>query len=345
MLSLRKDTYQTLGLVGRPSRFARGASGRMGDRTSGPVERYSTYDMLMTVVELPLLAPSFQPGKRGYERALYCFKAWDAARAAPETHDTATWPMFFVWTPPAKPEACPDDVMHAPVVFPASVPEDSVRRIALDVHTETYPDRWLPCLAQQPDADDSLADTLLPHQASEAWESARDQLLAFAGLASADSARLQTFDRCPPHVAQYVPMEPSMPGTLVHVRVQGMFAPSFASTVLHTVETWLRSRPESPNVGNWACITLTGFPDTPLAWCSRYPGLGLALGSGLSVHDTDVRVQPVASKARRKGTLRRGESEHGIVRTGENGWTALLLPASPRSGTLFVESLELDTRN
>lgn len=42
ILSLTKDTYQTLGLVGRPCRFSRGASGRMGDRKSGPVSRYRT---------------------------------------------------------------------------------------------------------------------------------------------------------------------------------------------------------------------------------------------------------------------------------------------------------------
>lgn len=42
ILSLTKETYQTLGLVGRPSRYAHGASGRMGDRQSGPISRYGT---------------------------------------------------------------------------------------------------------------------------------------------------------------------------------------------------------------------------------------------------------------------------------------------------------------
>src|SRR5450756_2066140 len=36
ILSVCKDTYQQLGLVGRPCRFAHGASGRMGGRR-GPV--------------------------------------------------------------------------------------------------------------------------------------------------------------------------------------------------------------------------------------------------------------------------------------------------------------------
>ncbi|KAN0063739.1 hypothetical protein ACQY0O_003789 [Thecaphora frezii] len=127
ILSLTKDTYQTLGLTGRPSRFARLASGRAGDRQSGAAIRY--------IVELPLLSPSFVPGKKGYQQALNCLRRWDAARAAratmaqtlAETHllgqiyagssaasssrsapsngddetrcKDATWDVLFSWTP------------------------------------------------------------------------------------------------------------------------------------------------------------------------------------------------------------------------------------------------------
>ena len=90
ILSLTKHTYQTLGLVGRPSRFSYGASGRSGDRKSGAMARY--------IVELPLLAPSFVPGKRGYERALHCLRSWDVRR---EQYTSApSWTVLLAWTPP-----------------------------------------------------------------------------------------------------------------------------------------------------------------------------------------------------------------------------------------------------
>ncbi|TKY87979.1 hypothetical protein EX895_003075 [Sporisorium graminicola] len=116
VLSLCKDTYQTLGLTGRASHFSRLASGRAADRTSGPDSRF--------IVELPLLSPSFVPGKKGYQQALERLRQWDRSRAqalamehtlsqshasskmapssepaAPVTSDHATWDMLFVWSP------------------------------------------------------------------------------------------------------------------------------------------------------------------------------------------------------------------------------------------------------
>lgn len=116
VLSLCKDTYQTLGLTGRASHFSRLASGRAADRTSGPDSRF--------IVELPLLSPSFVPGKKGYQQALERLRQWDRSRtqaltteqtmaqshasskmassiqaADPVTSEHATWDMLFVWSP------------------------------------------------------------------------------------------------------------------------------------------------------------------------------------------------------------------------------------------------------
>ena len=48
------------------------ASGRAGDRTSGPVTRY--------IVELPLLDRTFVPGKPGWQRAHDRLKYWNEIR-------------------------------------------------------------------------------------------------------------------------------------------------------------------------------------------------------------------------------------------------------------------------
>ncbi|GAC97911.1 hypothetical protein PHSY_005499 [Pseudozyma hubeiensis SY62] len=116
VLSLCKDTYQTLGLTGRASHFSRLSSGRAADRTSGPDSRF--------IVELPLLSPSFVPGKKGYQQALDRLRQWDRTRAQSleaeqtiaqshassrvglsahrteaVTSEHATWDMLFVWSP------------------------------------------------------------------------------------------------------------------------------------------------------------------------------------------------------------------------------------------------------
>ncbi|KAE8214510.1 hypothetical protein CF327_g2080 [Tilletia walkeri] len=173
-LSLTRETYQTLGLVGRESRFHRGPSGRYGDRESGDVQRY--------IVELPLRAESFVPGKKGYERALACLKAWDLDRAGREAVDqstfasgvegrtrlvstsigsgleanglgnvdttsaNATWDMLFAWTPPSFGESGPSS--HGAIHFPRHLvrPED-VKKLSITPTMAILPDVWVPSLS------------------------------------------------------------------------------------------------------------------------------------------------------------------------------------------------------
>lgn len=72
ILHVSKDTYQILGLTGRGSRFSLGASGRYGDRKSGPTDRY--------IIEIPLSDPTFRPGKPGWQRVVDRFEAWERRR-------------------------------------------------------------------------------------------------------------------------------------------------------------------------------------------------------------------------------------------------------------------------
>ena len=320
VLSLLKDTYQQLGLVGRPCRFAHGASGRMGDRKSGPVSRY--------MVELPLCDPSFVPGKRGYERALRCLREWDqrrsAAGTASHTHGTpATWSMLLVWTPPASPNAQRPRVW-APVEYDAL---RSVRHLSPDVCLDIHSDVWVPASV------DICQDTM-----QDMWSSLHAHL-EWLGLAMWPSPRLRTYDRCDHRIAMYEPPAPSSPSSFVQMTVRGFLTPMLLVRVLECV--WASSLP-------WASLTVSGFADAPIAWASKYPGVGLALGSATALpegmHD-GLNAAQRARKVRRKSHTRRGESEHGFFQTGENGWTILLSPPSrKREGAVaLIESVELDT--
>jgi hypothetical protein len=74
-LSLPRTLYTSLGLVGVPSHFTRVASGRFSDRRSGSAERYA--------VVLDLNAPSFEPGRKGFERTKEALIRLDELHALP----------------------------------------------------------------------------------------------------------------------------------------------------------------------------------------------------------------------------------------------------------------------
>lgn len=322
ILSLTKDTYQQLGLVGRPCRYAFGASGRMGDRKSGPVSRY--------IVELPLCDASFVPGKRGFERAKQCLHAWDTLRAsmgsAQLIHDVpATWSMLLVWAPPEQPGKEPR--ICAPINYEPLVKAGALRNAPLEIAVDVCTDVWVP---ERLDASNDSRDSM--------WSSLHDAL-EWCGLAFWRSARIQTYDRCDPRVAIYAPPTLSKPSLFTHTGLQGLLPPALLTSILKCVWAHLEA-----GCIPWACVSVAGFSDTPISWVSKYPGLGLALGSTTalpSLENDGYKAAQRARKVRRKGHIRRGESEHGFFRTGENGWTMIL---SPRHDQItFVESVELDT--
>ncbi|KAI3475815.1 hypothetical protein L1887_62751 [Cichorium endivia] len=76
VLSLCKDTYQTLGLTGRASHFSRLSSGEQRIEPAVPTRASSS--------SCRCSSPSFVPGKKGYQHALDRLRAWD-----PRTHTQA----------------------------------------------------------------------------------------------------------------------------------------------------------------------------------------------------------------------------------------------------------------
>lgn len=264
----------------------------------------------------------------------------------------ATWPMLFVWDPPRRTEA--PEYTTAKVQFPeALVPPHQVRACPLEVRVHHLRDVWVPSLELH---GESSTNFLLADHVSDAWTEQYRTLLEYAGLLMMHSPRLETFDRCDPSIAQYFAPAPSVAGSALHVCIRGFFPSMLAGAIVRQVEDHLAQPhafpPNTTSMKKWAIASLMGFPDTPIAWRTAYPGLGLALGSGQSLQGAGrPQPSPPARKARGKGVLRRGESEHGFLRTGENGWTAFLFPApstgtaARRQGALFIESLELDTRN
>ncbi|WFD42479.1 hypothetical protein MPSI1_001124 [Malassezia psittaci] len=297
------------------------------------------------VVELPLLSPSFIPQKKGYERAWKCLSAWDRARAQHASDSKrAAWPFLFVWTPPFSLEE--DDYKGGSIQFPSDlVPLEMVRPCSLNITSDILNDVWVPQL-------------LIPRKALEKSEritlfDQQTSFLEYTGLASVASPRVRTYDRCDSSIAFYSVPEPCVPGLLHRIRIRGMLPSSLVTAIVKilqgvsgTSSGSLKKRSTRPP---WAYVSVIGFPDTPIAWRTREPGLGLGLGSGKSIHQMASETTTASlHQSRKKGVLRRGESEHGFLRTGENGWSAFMLAPEQEAfveGTLFIESLELDTYN
>ena len=292
----------------------------------------------MAVVELPLLDPSFVPGKKGFTRAYQCLQAWDAARShqSAKHPQAATWNVFFAWTPPARPEAR-EAPTHGSVQFPSYVRSEDVHPVPLQISARTEHDAWVPapqtvqpCVAP------------VPAMAGDSWKDSCCDVLEWCGLASIGSPRIKTYDRCDASEAQVAVPQPCEVGTYLHVRYTGFLPPAQVQRIQQVLE---RHESSTQTSCAWDFVNCAGFSDAPISWQSKHPALGLPLGTGHSlIDDTLPAAEADAAsrkKPRNKGHIRRGESEHGFLHTGENGWCVL----RTKGATLLLESVELDTRS
>lgn len=275
VLSLCKDTYQTLGLTGRASHFSRLSSGRAADRTSGPDSRF--------IVQLPLLSPSFVPGKKGYQQALDRLRQWDRTRArvlstqqtiaqshasssmqssaqSAETVSSkhATWDMLFVWSPS---RACADTIAAVSsssasassmneIAFPEHlVRPDDVECLSLQPNTVITHSVWIPKLSD-PDQhslgggcsenERHFTDPEPPRKGSalSTWSAYQDGLqeaIEWAGLASLGADALRTFTR-PDATCVYSPPSCSLPGRVLKLTWSGSAGSSMLLSPLFIIQ-------------------------------------------------------------------------------------------------------------
>lgn len=247
-----------------------------------------------------------------------------------------TWNMFFAWTPPARPDAGEAPALGS-IQFPSLVRSEDVHPIPPQIAARTEHDAWVPapqtvqpCVAP------------VPGMADDSWKDACCDVLEWCGLASIGSPRIKTYDRCDVSVAQVAVPQPCEVGAYLHVRYTGFFPPAQVQRIQQVLE---HHRGTAKPSCAWNFVNCAGFTDAPISWQSKHPALGLPLGTGHSMIDDTLPDAepdtPSRKKPRNKGHIRRGESEHGFLRTGENGWCML----HTRGGTLLIESVELDTRS
>ncbi|CAO1618034.1 unnamed protein product [Parajaminaea phylloscopi] len=271
ILHVAKETYQTLGLTGRPSRFALGASGRTGDRKSGPTDRY--------LIEIPLADPTFRPGKPGWTRVSECFTKWEQRRRSRFTMVFAAESNRTIYLPPA---FVTGQSVHVP----------------LQCQETVLADVWLPTFTQEEASSLTVNDWTALRQGFDAtgnqehagrpsweqWTEACGDLAEWKALVQRDAECVRTYYR-PDQLGTNgyeVPL-PRQPGLVRKIEARGLAHPS----LLASVEAEIRSHLDnSTAVMPFVLLSNEGFANSPVRWSSHDPGWGLALGQGRSSADT-----------------------------------------------------------
>ncbi|KAJ1036398.1 hypothetical protein NDA13_000278 [Ustilago tritici] len=349
VLSLCKDTYQTLGLTGRASHFSRLSSGRAADRTSGPDSRF--------IVELPLLSPSFVPGKKGYQQALDRIRAWDQSRAQAsakehtiaQTHasskisrssgskeeitsEHATWDMHFVWSPSrAAVESNTRSTVDNEIRFPEHLvrPQD-VESIPLQPLTPVITDSvWIPTPTEHPLSapwreNERHFTELEPSQDSTqaSWTTYQDGLqeaIEWAGLASLGAPAVRTFNK-PDATCVYSPPRPSQPGRIFKLTIAGssrsplLLNPLLISQIAAQVDR-IMSLPNSTKGDaervEWATLSCAGFPHAPLTWRAKVPLSSRYGAKELPGSKTNTHLAAAAEDAEMEDASSSSEEESG----------------------------------
>ncbi|RDB23461.1 Ribonuclease P protein subunit p40 [Hypsizygus marmoreus] len=233
-LSVSKETYETLGLLG----------------TKLPFKKQQD----QFVIRLPLQKNVETTGNRA--RRNEALKAWDARR---ERQGSGPWTVLYCAHGPSLPQ--PDfgftqirDV-HCQMsrMVDIYIPSPSLSR-----HPSTSkPQRK--ASAAKDDDDDVLED----------WNTDMAVLFEWVGMASLGAQRLKANDRVDPYVSVYECPSPSHVGSMTHLRWTGFLGSDFVQSVvdmgLASVKT-LPTTPTSTSQTPFIAITSHAFSSSPVSY-------------------------------------------------------------------------------
>lgn len=337
-LSLTRDSYQTLGIVGQALKQSRTSSGKSRGRLSGKYERW--------MVRIDLVAASFIPGKPGFDRTLARLKEWDERKAG-EKSDSSLWNVLFCWTDAASPGG---SVMHFP---PRHVSPDAIVEIDTRPTVTTTEDCWVPLLPPRWARGWSYEPRHTGQMDWVSWHEELETLLEWNGLASLSADCMRTFARTD-HLNSYEVASPEarQAGSIVKLQYRGLLSSDLCSSVLQSVQSYLFER----NKGSFAVVSCSGFMDSPIAW-KMDPEVPPAQWQDVSsssedsdeeddLYDLDLGNQ-TGQKARRKrqkqrakrGTICRHQVGYQVKLPGSsncNGWTAILLDRREQEQSEYV---------
>ncbi|KAJ4469178.1 hypothetical protein C8R41DRAFT_925210 [Lentinula lateritia] len=257
-LSVCKDTYNELGLVGKRVAFGKGKS-KQGDGRHGVCSRYFFFshqpryaitlisNPFSVVISIPLYAKDAESVKiRAHREA--ALKRWEERRA--KEIGSSLWNVlaFSESTSPEELDTALQVLVKDQVAAPFEIVSVRYQKAVLeDVH--------VPIVRLTPRPQNKLG---LNQQEDEDWCETMEGLFEWVGMAGLGATRLNANDRVDPFVAVYQPPSPTRVGTVTHLQWSGFIAPLFVQSLVefmshHLVQSLQTDRPDFLSIFSHAC--------------------------------------------------------------------------------------------
>ncbi|THV02506.1 hypothetical protein K435DRAFT_344394 [Dendrothele bispora CBS 962.96] len=244
-LSVCKNTYETLGLVGKRVAFGKGKS-KQGDGRH--------------VIPIPLLHTTKNAESQKIRaRRDVSIKRWDMQRAQmnngslSSVMDSPTWNVLFSSGTNESAQILSDKIKESSSSSTSdseSKPkvEDTVlrKKFLADVHIPVVQLSSYPSRQSQSKNSEEYEDLL------EDWEHDMEALFEWIGLAGFGSQRLKANDCTDSYVSSYEVPSRSVIGTVTHLQWTGFLESSFVQSV---IDTLTRNISSSSNTSQFASIT------------------------------------------------------------------------------------------
>ncbi|KAF8202501.1 ribonuclease P 40kDa subunit-domain-containing protein [Pholiota molesta] len=251
-LSVSKETYERLGLVGRPLPF------------KGHDEKHT--------IDIPLHKNAQSPAFQARVKA--AMAKFDHVRAGELGVESGTWDVIYCSkgpgaTSPTTPfqdcqwhrvQCTKNDLqdVHVPILSLSPRPSPTDRKMHQSKKGLT--------------AQNDLAEAL------DDWNRRTESLFEWVGMACLGAQRLNANDRVDPYVALYEPPEPTRVQGITHLRWRGLLAPGFVKDVLDTLIKSLQApaEPQSlstlPDFVSVTAHALTSAPVSYIPYTQSVPG-------------------------------------------------------------------------
>ncbi|KAJ3495714.1 hypothetical protein NLJ89_g10584 [Agrocybe chaxingu] len=245
-LSLGKETYQRLGLVGQKLPF----------KTHS--ERH--------VFDIPLKKNALSATVRAKQKA--SLELWDkirqdGARNTGNTGGAELWDTLYCSRDQATP---PEGPFQGRQVHRALCQKKEL----LDVH---IPALNLQSPPQPPSSKVESKQKLDHAEALEDWSRRVQNLFEWVGMAALGAQRLDANDRVDPYVALYEPPISSRVGNVTYLQWRGLLSPHFVQQILNAVISTLQTTSSPcPNFASITCHALTSSPVSYIPYTTAETG-------------------------------------------------------------------------
>jgi len=231
-LSVSKDTYERLGLVGKKLPFK-----IHNDRHVIDMALRNTAESTVVLAKIKTV-----------------LEDWDKRRAVKLGDEAGPWEVLYCSTDPK---------VSTPLYAPQGGEMHQVRcerRELKDVHVP-LPTRTL---SSQPHVK-STKKSVEEEEALEDWNSKIGKLFEWVGMACLGSQRLYANDRVDPYVCVYEPPTPSHIQDVIHLRWRGLLCPNFVQEVLDTIISSMKAGAHTPHP-SFVSVTCHALPTSPVSY-------------------------------------------------------------------------------